>query len=130
MFYDFQEHLFCREPFEGCLSKYIILTGQKQMHLSKSMKLQTLIFPIIPRGVFRTQWSIYECLLAVNYFHKKAPLQMFDWVLNTLLIPSIPLDHFCVRIIQTSQFFFSTPESSATPGTTWKIKSTYFYHFL
>ena len=42
-------------------------------------------------GVFRTQPNIYDgafCenssrLLAVNYFRKGAPSQMFDWVLNT-----------------------------------------------
>ena len=31
------------------------------------------------RGVFRTQ-NLY-----VNYFSKKAPSQMFDWILNTPL---------------------------------------------
>ena len=32
------------------------------------------------RGVFRTQSNLH-----VNYFSKKAPSQMFDWILNTPL---------------------------------------------
>ena len=38
------------------------------------------------RSVFRTQSNIYdEGFLAVNYLRKKAPSQMFDWILNTPL---------------------------------------------
>ena len=32
-----------------------------------------------------TQSNIYGEAKVVNYFHKKAPLSMFDWALNTLL---------------------------------------------
>ena len=44
------------------------------------------------RGVFKIQSKVYEGDFSrkqpkndVNYFHKKAPLEMFDWVLYTPL---------------------------------------------
>ena len=57
--YHLHEDLFCRRPFEGCFWKHTFSTGQKQIHLSKSSTLWTVIFLIIPRGVFRTQSKIY-----------------------------------------------------------------------
>ena len=54
------------------------------------------------RDVSRTQSIIFDGALlrkqlealAVNYFHKNAPLQRFDWVLNTLLLQSTYLLHY------------------------------------
>ena len=48
-----------------------------------------LVYSYSLRGIFRTQSNIY-CenrlpLLEVNYFRKKAPSSMFDWVLTTSL---------------------------------------------
>ena len=43
------------ENFSKAASENIFSTSQKQKHLFKSGNLWTLIFPIIARGIFKTQ---------------------------------------------------------------------------
>ena len=55
------------ENLSKAASENIFSTEQKQIHLSKSRKFWTLIFPIITRGVFRTQSNIdNEALFSEN----------------------------------------------------------------
>ena len=69
--------------------------------------------------VVSNAWNVWAIGLELNFWQKKppAPSQMFDWVLNTSLIPPNHPDYFCERIIHTSRFF-SMPELSATPSAT------------
>ena len=72
-------------------------TAERNLRLLKSaidITLVSLIFKLqvanVAEALFKTQVSmdIYQ-FLAVNYFRKKAPSLMFDWVLNTPLCCSI-----------------------------------------
>ena len=55
--------------------------------------LKQLFHRTVLRGVFKTQLKIYDRVFLakivnyfnVNYFRKKVPSWMFDWVLNTAL---------------------------------------------
>ena len=55
-----------------------------------SLMLEYILFKHI-LGVFRTQLNIYDGAFffenkAVNYFYKKAPSWIFEWIPNTPLI--------------------------------------------
>ena len=57
--------------------------------------MSSFFFTVLPRFIFRTQPKVYggafyknsNQILAVNYFHKKAPSYMFDWISNAPLLP-------------------------------------------
>ena len=93
------------ESFAFSREKIIRRGGWNQRHIQKPGK----------HGAFFCKNS--ERLLFINQLRKKATSQMFYGTLNMPLIPSIFPDCFCVRIIQTSQFF-STLKLSTIPGAT------------
>ena len=66
--------------------------------------------------------KLFWAKIVNGFFQKSSMLPV--WLDSKSLIPSTPPYDFCVKIIQTSQFF-STSEVSSTP---WKIKSNYSYH--
>ena len=67
------------------------ITSQVSFKLFVKLFWQQLFCRTPLKYVFRTQLKIYDGglfakIVNVNYFCKKAPFEMFDWVLNTLCL--------------------------------------------
>ena len=95
-FLNYLRWLVINSKFSYYLLVILLVSRDSVSLILKENKFHICVLTTSTRGVFRTQPNVYDRLLPREqltakscYFRKNAPSQMFDWVLNTSLVPTI-----------------------------------------